>query len=201
MQLIIASHNLHKIREYRSMLKAFGKFDILSLLDFPNYHLPEEVGATFEEIAIQKALDAATVLGKWVLSDDSGLVVPALNGAPGIFSARFAGIKATDGENRQKLLKEMAHLQDSERQAYYECCIAIASPEGLKKCVKGLCEGAIAKSERGRQGFGYDSIFTKFEYSKTFAELDEEMKNRISHRRKAFDKLSLFFEALDPLHS
>jgi XTP/dITP diphosphohydrolase len=197
MEIVIASTNVHKIREFRSLLKSLKHFDVLSLLDFPSYTPLEETGSTFEEIVSSKAVHAAKTLGKWVLADDSGLIVPALQGHPGIRSARYAGENATDRENCKKLLSEMHSLQESGRFAYFECWIAIASPEGLQKIEKGICEGMIIEQERGGQGFGYDTLFRKHEYSKTFAELDESIKNRISHRRKAFDKISLFLETLE----
>lgn len=196
MQLVIASHNVHKIRELRAMLKAYKFLDILSLLDFPHYTPLPELGKTFEENAVQKAVHAAKTLHRWAIADDTGLVVPALQGAPGVFSARYAGEQATDTENRKKLLLEMQHIQDPHRQGYFECWIAIASPQGLRKCVRGVCEGTILSQERGGKGFGYDSLFVKYEYSKSFAELEEALKNRISHRRKALDKLHLIFESL-----
>ena len=196
MQLVIASRNVHKIREFRAMLKSLPNLDILTLIDFPNYQPPEETGSSFEENSLLKATHAALALQRWVLADDSGLVIPALNGAPGVFSRRFAGAKATDKENRLKLLKEMRHLQDPLRQGYFECSIALVSPEGIKKTVKGTCEGTITDQERGSKGFGYDPIFVKFEYGKTFAEIEEAIKNRISHRRKALDKLLPALEAL-----
>jgi XTP/dITP diphosphohydrolase len=196
MELVIASRNVHKIREFRSILKKMGNFDLLSLIDFPNYVPPPEDADTFEGNAIVKAEHAAKALNRWVIADDSGLVVPALKGAPGVRSARYAGEQATDKENRQKLLKEMQHIQDPNRQAYFECWIAIASPEGLKKTAKGVSEGMILEQERGSFGFGYDCLFIKHEYGKTFAELDEETKNRISHRRKAIDKLLPILESL-----
>lgn len=196
MQLIIASTNVHKVREYRAMLKSLCSFDVFSLIDFPHFTPQEERGETFEEIATQKALMAAKALGKLVLADDSGLVVPALGGSPGIFSARYAGIEASDKDNRKKLLSEMKDLDETQRHAYLECCIVIAGPDGIKKISKGICEGSIVSDERGSAGFGYDSVFMKHDYSKTFAELDEEIKNRISHRRKAFDKLKTTFETL-----
>jgi XTP/dITP diphosphohydrolase len=189
MQLIIASRNVHKIREFRSMLKSFKHLDLLSLIDFPNYIPPQETGASFEENAILKAEHAAKTLNCWVIADDSGLVVPALQGAPGIYSRRYAGEHATDKDNRVKLLQEMRSIAPPFRQGVFECWIALASPEGLKKCVKGVVEGMITDEDRGSLGFGYDSIFIKYEYGKTFAELEEETKNRISHRRKALDKL------------
>jgi XTP/dITP diphosphohydrolase len=196
MELVIASRNMHKIREFRAMLKKMGGFDLLSLIDFPHYSPPSETGSTFEENATLKAVHAAKALNRWVLADDSGLVIPALKGAPGVFSRRYAGEKATDKENRQKLLKEMAHIEEPYRQGYFECWIALASPEGIKKTAKGISEGMITESERGGLGFGYDSIFVKHEYGKTFAELEEETKNRISHRRKALDKLLPSLEAI-----
>lgn len=196
MKLVIASRNMHKIREFRAMLKKLSGFDLLSLIDFPGYLPLPETGSTFEENARLKAEHAAKALNHWVIADDSGLVVPALNGAPGIFSRRFAGEDATDKDNRKKLLKEMSHIEEPYRQGYFECWIALASPEGVKKTAKGISEGMITEKERGSFGFGYDSIFVKHEYGKTFAELEEETKNRISHRRKALDKLIPTLEAL-----
>lgn len=193
-EIIIASNNIHKIREFRAMLKPLSQLDVLSLRDFPSYSPLEEKGATFEENAVEKAVHAAKELNRWVIADDSGLVVPALKGAPGVFSARFAGNQATDLENRKKLLDAMHHLIDEDRNAYYECAIALASPTGLKKCVTGTSEGVLLPKEKGSSGFGYDSLFIKHGYNKTFAEMDESTKNRISHRRKAFDKLLLSLE-------
>jgi XTP/dITP diphosphohydrolase len=196
MKLVIASSNLHKIREFRNILKPFSHIEVLSLHQFPDYvALPEE-GKTFQETALCKAEHAAKHLNQWILADDSGLVVPALNYEPGIYSQRYAGPNATDAENRKKLLKRMEGLKDLERSAYFECCLAIANYEGIKKHATGLCEGYILREERGRHGFGYDPIFVKQDYEKTFAELDESIKNRISHRRKAFERLSTFLETL-----
>lgn len=189
MEIIIASNNLHKIREFRDMLKSFASIDVLSLVNFPDYIAPPEDGKTFQENAMRKAEHAANTLQKWVLADDSGLVVPALAGVPGVNSRRYAGEDATDAENRQKLLAAMRHLKSHQRTAYFECCLALASPQGVKKCVTGLCEGTILSQERGRNGFGYDPLFVKSEYDKSFAEMDELTKNRISHRHKALEKL------------
>lgn len=196
MQLIIASRNIHKIRELRTMLKSHKGFDILSLLDFPDYEPLPENHPTIEANSKQKAVHAAQALGHWTISDDTGLIVPALQGAPGVLTARYAGPQATDADNRKKLLSNMQHLADLERQAYYECWLSIASPEGLKKSARGISEGTILTHEKGTKGFGYDSLFVKHEYGKTFAELDESTKNRISHRRKAIDKLHLFLASL-----
>lgn len=193
MELVIASTNAHKIREFKAMLKHLP-YDVRSLLDFPSYVPPPETETTFEGNAKLKAVHAANALNRWVIADDSGLVVPALGGAPGVYSARFAGDNATDLDNRKKLLGLMQHLLDEDRNAYFECCIVLASPNGVKKSVSGICEGSLLSQERGRGGFGYDSLFIKHGYSKTFAELEESIKNRISHRRKAFDKILPYLE-------
>jgi XTP/dITP diphosphohydrolase len=199
MEIVIASHNLHKIREFREMFKAFkglAHLDILSLLNFPKYELPEETGTTFKENALLKARDAAAHTKKWVLADDSGLVVPKLQGSPGVYSARYAGEQATDADNRQKLLSAMQGMTGLERCAYFECCLVLCGPNGTEKCVTGICEGHLLTEERGRHGFGYDPLFVKNDYEKTFAELDDSVKNRISHRYKAFEKLVNALEAL-----
>jgi XTP/dITP diphosphohydrolase len=199
MEIVIASNNLHKVREFREMLKPLKNLDVLSLVDFPEYQLPEETGKSFEENAIIKAAHAASTLNKWVLADDSGLVVPSLGGKPGVFSQRYAGEDATDAENRQKLLKEMSHLEEENRQAYFECCLVLANPQGVVKKTTGTVEGRIGVKEAGRNGFGYDPIFIKNDYTKTFAQLDEATKNKISHRRKAFEKMVAKLESLDAL--
>lgn len=199
MQLAIATENSHKLREFRSILKGVPALDLLSLRDFPDYVPPEETGKTFKENAILKAEHAAKALNLWVLADDSGLVVPALQGAPGIRSARFAGDKATDADNRKKLLEEMAHLEGEARHAFFVCNLALASPDGVQKVTEGVCEGSLLTEQKGGGGFGYDPLFVKHGYSKTFAELDEATKNRISHRRKALDKMVVFLESLASL--
>lgn len=196
MEIVIASGNLHKIREFREMCKLLKHIDFLSLSNFPHYLPPEESGNTLAEIATLKAEHAARNLNKWVLADDSGLFVPILNGAPGIYSRRYAAENSSDLENRQKLLSELQGMSEIKRSAYFECCLALASPEGVKKCVTGRCEGYITTEERGRNGFGYDSIFMKNEYNKTFAELEDSVKNQISHRMKAFQKLLPTLESL-----
>ncbi len=197
MEIVIASSNLHKIREFREMCKLLKNIDFLSLKHFPNYVAIEETGNTLIENATLKAVHASQVLNKWTLADDSGLFVPILNGAPGVHSRRYASENPTDSENRQKLLRELQEMSEIKRSAYYECCLVIAAPgAGVKKYVTGRCEGYITMEERGRNGFGYDSIFMKNEYNKTFAELEESVKNQISHRMKAFQKLLPFLEAM-----
>ncbi len=197
LEIVIATRNLHKLRELRLIGKNIAKVDWLSIINFPNYQPPKEVGSTFEENATLKALHAAQELNCWVLADDSGLVVPALQGAPGIYSHRYAGEQATDADNRKKILEQLQGISDLEqRQAYFQCSLALAGPNGLKRCVLGTCEGFLLLEERGNSGFGYDPLFVKHDYDKSFAELEESVKNRISHRYKAFEKLIPTLEAL-----
>lgn len=198
MDLVIASTNLHKIREIRDMLKSIKGLDIdvLSLHNFPNYQPLPEDGLSLQDICKVKAEHAAQALQKWVLADDSALFVPSIKNDPGIHSKRYAGEDATDTENRQKLLKAMEQFSEDKRQAYFECCLALSSPEGLKKCVTGTCEGFILTEERGRGGFGYDPLFIKHDYDKSFGEIEESTKNKISHRGKAFEKLVPTLESL-----
>ncbi len=196
MEVIIASKNVHKIREIRDILKDIPNIDFTSLLNYPDYEPPEETEETFEGNALLKARDAAQCFNKHVIADDSGLVVPSLNGLPGVRSRRYAGEDATDQENRDLLLESMKDLDNMKRAAYYECCLALVSPDGEGKIVSGRCEGNITNEERGSNGFGYDPLFIKNEYEKTFAELDEATKNRVSHRRKAIDQLQSLLESL-----
>lgn len=198
MEIVLATNNLHKIREFRDMIKsikALRHLDVLSLLNFPEYEAPEEIGTTFCENAMIKAIHAGATLKKLVLADDSGLMVPALSeGGPAVYSKRYAGPDATDVDNRAKLLMAMETLKDEERYAYFECCLALANEKGLLKSVMGTVEGTLLAEERGRNGFGYDPLFVKHDYDKTFAELDEATKNKISHRRKALEKMLHFLE-------
>jgi XTP/dITP diphosphohydrolase len=195
-KLILASRNVHKIREIRAILKTLEGLDLWSLIDFPHYESPKEKGRTFKDNALAKARHAAKALDALVLADDSGLVVPALQGAPGIGSHRYAGENATDKDRRKKLLMAMQGLEEQARQAYFECWLALVSPEGFEYTAKGIAEGLITHKERGGNGFGYDPIFVKHEYRKTFAELEEATKNRISHRRRAVDTLIPLLESL-----
>lgn len=196
MQLILATNNLHKILELKAILKPLlKKVDLLSLRDFPEYRPSEETGSTFLENAETKALNCAKALKSFVLADDSGLIIPALGGEPGIYSRRYAGEEASDKENREKLIEKLKTLPDHERTGYYECALCFANEEGVIKSSIGHSEGRLILEPKGGGGFGYDSIFLKYDYNKTIAELNEDTKNRISHRRKALDKLLLTIEA------
>jgi XTP/dITP diphosphohydrolase len=185
MKLVIATRNRHKLEEIRSI---FLQPDIqfVCALDYAKAPDVVEDGSTFEANAIKKAVTLARATGLWSLADDSGLEVEALNGAPGIFSARFAGEPFNDHANRRKLLKELE--KTSNRRARFHCVIALSSPDGRAKTVEGCCEGGITREERGTQGFGYDPLFIPDGFSQTFAEMDKDVKNSISHRGRALKK-------------
>ncbi len=201
MRLLLATSNLHKLREIRAIFAAHRDLELLSLRDFPDYEIPEETGKTFEENAILKATNAARDLGILTLADDSGLVVPTLDGRPGVRSSRYAGEQATDKENLDKLIAELRKVMPEKRLGRFECSMALSDESGnLIKCVTGTCEGTLTTEPRGRYGFGYDPIFIKYDYSKTMAELTEDIKNRISHRRKAFDRILLTLESIGIPH-
>ncbi|MGE5838351.1 MAG: XTP/dITP diphosphatase [Deltaproteobacteria bacterium] len=184
--LIIATRNKGKIEEFKALFSGFP-INIKSLNDFGPIPEPVEDGKTFEENAYKKAHFTARVLGFPALADDSGLVVDALGGQPGIFSARYAGEGAGDEANIRKLLKAMEAVTD--RRAAFECVIAIAVPRGPALIYEGRCEGEVARVPSGKSGFGYDPIFYYQPLKKTFAELSQEEKNRVSHRGKAMAQL------------
>lgn len=186
MKILIASTNSHKIREYSSLLQVIPNVNILNLNHFPDYIPPDETGTSFEANAIMKASHAADSLKILTLGDDGGLVVPALEGEPGLYSRRYAGPHATDSENIEKILEKISSLPYTHRSAHFVCALALALPEELKKCVVATCEGQVLDRAKGNYGFAYDKIFLKYGYHKTFGELEESIKNKISHRNKAF---------------
>ena len=189
--IIIATGNKGKIREFNSILK--DRYDeILSLYDFDNLPKIVEDGSTFAENAYIKAKVISDFLGRDTIADDSGLVVDALGGSPGIFSARYAGENATDDENIDKLLVEMKGIKN--RGARFKCCIAFVSKSGGRRFFEGECLGKIASERRGDKGFGYDPVFYLPQFNKTMAEISLEMKNSISHRAKAIEKLVSYFK-------
>lgn len=194
MELLLATRNKNKIIEMSASLKKLG-LKIRSLEDFPDVPEVVEDGKTFEENAVKKAVACAKHTGLLTLADDSGLMVDALQGAPGVKSHRYAGPNATDFENNTKLLDELKNVAFNDRTAQFVCCIAIANNNGLIRTVTGKCEGIILTEPRGREGFGYDPLFMKSDYQKTFAELPLEIKNRISHRAMALEKAVLAIES------
>jgi len=193
MDIIVASRNSGKIGELEKLLSPL-QIKILSLDDFPEVKEVEEDGETYRENAIKKVQAVVKATGKMALADGSGLEVNALQGQPGIKSARFAGEGATDHEKNLKLLRLMENVPDDERGATFVCHVAIAGPGGLLKVVEGSCRGTIIREPRGGGGFGYDPLFIPFGYNQTFAELFPEVKNRISHRGRALEKAALFLE-------
>jgi XTP/dITP diphosphohydrolase len=189
--LVIATRNKGKTKEIEALLKDFP-VDIKNLDDFgPIPHL-EEDGDSFDENAYKKASFAARILGLPALADDSGLIVEALDGAPGIHSARYAGDNATDEQRYLKLLDDMEGK--SNRKAAFECVISIAVPAGPALTYEARCEGLIATEPAGSNGFGYDPVFFYPPYNKTFAQITGKEKNRISHRGKALAELKSEFD-------
>jgi XTP/dITP diphosphohydrolase len=187
-EVVIATRNAGKLREIQSILAPLG-LRILSFSDFPEVPEIVEDGQTFEENAVKKAVAVARQTGRIAIADDSGLAVDALQGRPGVFSSRYAGEKATDAERYQKLLGEMSGIPKGKRGAAFICVIVVSSPEGRAETVVGQCHGEIAFAPQGSYGFGYDPVFYLPELGKTMAELAPEVKNRISHRARALEKL------------
>ncbi len=188
--LILATTNRNKVKEFQEMLKGFP-IQIRSLTDFGS--LPEAVedGETFDENAYKKALHTAKILGFPAIADDSGLIVEALNGTPGVYSARYAGERATDKENVDKLLHDMQG--EKNRKAAFQCVLSIAVPSGPALTYEGSCEGILLEKPRGTSGFGYDPIFYHEGLGKTFAEASMEEKNTVSHRGKALAEFKAEF--------
>lgn len=189
--LVIATRNKGKTAEIGRFLKNYP-VEIKNFDDFGPIPQIEENGDTFDDNAYKKASFTARVLGLPALADDSGLLVEALNGAPGVYSARYAGEAATDEERCLRLLNEMKGK--SNRRAVFECVVSIAVPSGPALTYEARCEGLISETPSGSSGFGYDPIFFYPPYKKTFAELTIEEKNRISHRGKAFTEIGDEFD-------
>lgn len=187
-ELIVATTNKGKLREIKELLKDFD-LKITSLADYPEIPAIEEDGKTFTQNAIKKAATVALYTRKLTLGEDSGLEVKALGNKPGIYSARFAGEKATDQKNNQKLLRSLKKVPLKKRQARYQCHAALINGEGIVDIVKGTCSGVIIDRHRGKNGFGYDPLFLIPRYDKTFGELDPAIKAKISHRARALKKV------------
>lgn len=183
-RLVIASNNPNKIREIKAILG--GRFaEIVSMGEAGIDLDVEETGETFEQNALLKAQSVAQVSGCWALADDSGICVDALGGMPGVRSARWSG--GDDEANNDKLLDEMRGKTD--RSAHYACAMALADPLGFTLTAEGRCEGAIGHVRRGKRGFGYDPLFVVEGYGCMMAELPDEVKNGISHRKRALEAL------------
>lgn len=187
-EIVLASRNLKKSAEIAELLAPFC-ISVISVADFPDVPDVVEDGKTFAQNAAKKAVEIATTLQKWAIGEDSGLKVDALKGAPGIFSARYAGEPCDDEANNRKLLEELTHVPPERRSAHYVCHVALADPNGdVKLRVEAYCQGRILDAPRGDSGFGYDPLFLVPEYHRTFGELPPAAKRHISHRARAFEK-------------
>ena len=187
-EVLIATNNLGKAKDFETLFKPLG-VKVLTLNDIKGDIDVEETGHTFEENAILKAETVATLLGKMVIADDSGLEIDALGGAPGVYSARYAGSAKSDEGNIDKVLTELRGTATKERTARFRCVLAIAAPGVKTKTFSGSCEGRITDERCGENGFGYDPIFLVPEQGRTMAELSPEEKSAISHRGAALAKL------------
>src|SRR5438552_3798340 len=187
--LVVGSRNLKKRQEIVEILGDLG-LEIRDLSGWPDVPEVIEDGKTFLENARKKAVELARHLKQWVLGEDSGLVVPVLNGEPGVYSARYAGKQGDDAANNAKLLAELTKKPDDQRDAYYVCTAVVADPAGeVRASVEGRCHGVIIKEARGTGGFGYDPLFLIPEYHQTFGELSSRVKHALSHRGRALAKL------------
>ncbi len=191
-ELLIATNNAGKMRELTGLLTPLP-LRLRQLSEFPQIEEVEETGKTFVDNALLKARLYSRQTTLWTLADDSGLEVDALNGAPGVLSARYAGRNATDAERNARLLAELDRTGDGRRTARFICAIALYDPAtGATEIFNGTCEGHIAKHPRGDNGFGYDPLFVPDGYAQTFGELSEAVKQRISHRSRALAAVRVY---------
>lgn len=182
MKLLLSTRNVHKLTEIRAIFDVSG-LALVALDDFGELPEVAEDADTFAGNAIKKAVTLAKLTHLWTLADDSGLEVDALGGAPGVWSARYAGEPVSYQANNAKLLQELEGVTD--RRARFRCVIALSDPYGEARTVDGTCEGRIISELRGREGFGYDPLFVPDGHAETFAEMPAALKNRISHRARA----------------
>jgi len=200
-RLFLATGNAHKLREFQQMFAAAFRGSAEWMVDGAEKlgGMPEveESAGTFAGNALIKAraLRVRAPAGAWVLADDSGLEVAALGGAPGVRSARYAGPGAKDGENTAKLLRELAKVPAGQRAARFVCMLALIGPDGAEKIFEGACAGRIGAELAGGGGFGYDPVFYPEGHTQTYAEIGDEVKNRISHRGRAVEKLVEYLRA------
>ena len=187
-QIVIATKNVGKINEFNRLLVPYG-MEVRSLLDLSYEPDIEETGSTFEENALIKAREIAAKYQVTVLADDSGLEIDALEGRPGVLSARYAGESRSDVANMDQVLDEMKEVPDDQRQARFVCVLAVVDEKGKELVVRGECEGLILKEKLGTAGFGYDPIFYLPKLGQTMAQLSQDQKNSMSHRGHAFKML------------
>jgi len=201
MELVIATKNKHKVREILPVLEPLGVQKVSTLIDYPEIHDIEETGTTFDGNASIKARTVCNHTGLPSLADDSGLEIDALNGEPGVYSARYGGPGLDDTMRNQLVLNKMSHVPDSERTGRFVCVMALAFPDGRIYTRTGTCEGLITREPRGTHGFGYDPIFYLEEHRKTMAELPLAEKNRISHRARALHNIADLLASLQETRS
>jgi XTP/dITP diphosphohydrolase len=194
-KILIATANRGKVKEIRELVRDLP-LEFISLTDLAEYPEVVEDGATFEENALKKARVLAAATNLPSIADDSGLCVDALGGRPGVFSARYAGEGASDEDKCRLILEQMRDVPDRYRSARFVCVLAFVRPDGDEKIFRGACEGWITRELRGSSGFGYDPIFFYEQAGLTFAEMDRESKNKISHRGRALRALSEFLKGL-----
>ena len=197
-RLLLGTRNPGKVKEIAMILAGSG-WTFSSLQEFPGVGPAAEDGATYAENAIAKARFYAAATGMLALADDSGFEVAALDGAPGVYSARYAGENASDADRRQLLLSELARVDSGDRRARFVAAVAITAPDGtVLNISEAICEGTIIFEARGTGGFGYDPLFVPNGYDKTFAELPDDIKNRISHRALALMQTRASLDHLEP---
>jgi XTP/dITP diphosphohydrolase len=194
-EVIIATKNPGKAREFEHIFALRG-IEVRTLLDYPEIPEVEETGTTFEGNATLKAEAVSRALNKIVIGDDSGLIVDALEGRPGIYSARYAGEQKNDQNNTDKVLTELAGVPEESRTARFYCALAVAVPGKETRTVSGTYEGRILEEPRGLNGFGYDPVFYVPEKGRTMAELSSDEKNTISHRANALKKLDVMLDSI-----
>ena len=202
--LVLGTRNRKKCREMAELIRPvweassrLERLQIFSLDDYQAAPEVEEVAETFAGNARKKASELARAIDRWVLADDSGLTVDALQGAPGVLSARYAGEPCDDAANNRKLLEAISAVPDEQRGAAFRCALAVADPEGqIRLEAEGACRGRIVHQPRGTEGFGYDPLFLIAEYHKTFGELSPLVKHQLSHRSRAFTLLRPVLERL-----
>lgn len=188
-QIVLSSRNQKKIGEIAELMAPHG-IELIGVESFPDVPEVEEDGDSFAANAAKKATEVAKRLGAWVIAEDSGLCVDALGGAPGIYSARYAGEQGADESNNQKLLSELSAVPAEQRTAYYVCYAVLSDPTGVIRLEsEGRCGGRILSEYHGSHGFGYDPLFLVPEYHQTFGQLSSAVKRHVSHRAKAFERL------------
>jgi XTP/dITP diphosphohydrolase len=189
-KLVLATRNAAKLDELRRILEPLVPVEVIGLGDVPAYEEVPETGATFEENALIKAREAAVRTGLPAVADDSGLTLDALNGMPGVLSARWAGSAASDAANLRLVLEQTADVPDSRRGAAFVCAAVLVTPDGAEHVVRGTVTGTLLREPRGTNGFGYDPIFVPDGETRTTAEMSPAEKDAISHRGKAFRALA-----------